>query len=126
MRHSSCWSSCSCVLHGFRAVALPLLVAGIVGAFYLRGFPTGGGSLTLVLALAVTGAVLGTASGLTSRVWDANRHVLVQASASAAALWLVGMVGRACFQFWADGPGSRQTRPPRREPGGKRLASPSS
>jgi hypothetical protein len=93
----------------FRAVALPLALAGIVGAFYLRAFPTAGGGLMLVLALTVTGAALGTASGLTTRVWrDADRHVLVQASASAAALWLVGMVGRAGFQFWADGPGSRQ------------------
>lgn len=91
---------------GIRAIALPLVIAGVVGAFYLRGFPLGGNDLALITALTVVGAVIGVASGATTRVWvDALRGLMVRASAAAAVLWIVGMGGRALFQFWADGSG---------------------
>ena len=94
---------------GFRAVGLPLVIAGIVGAMYLRSFPTGGGDVPLIATLTAVGAAIGIASGLTARVWrDSARGVLVKASILSAALWLVGMVGRAAFQLWADGSGQQE------------------
>jgi hypothetical protein len=94
---------------GARAILLPLATVGTAAAVFLRSFPTTGGDLPLVIALTAVGAALGVASGLTTRVWrDASRGVLVQAGFAAAALWLVGMVGRAVFQFWADGAGQAE------------------
>jgi len=92
---------------GARAILLPLALAGAVGVFYLRGFPTQGNDLTLILTLTLIGAAIGAASGAATRMWaDAQRGILVQAGAVAAVLWILGMGSRALFQFWADGSGS--------------------
>jgi len=92
---------------GVRAIALPLVLAGVVAAFYLRGFPTEGNDATLIAVLTLVGAAIGAASGATTRIWhDAKRGILVRAGAAAAALWILGMAGRAFFQYWADGSGS--------------------
>lgn len=91
---------------GLRTVLLPLAVAGVVGASYLRGLPTAGNDLAFIAMLTAVGAALGLASGFTTRVWHDGRAVMVRASVASAVIWVVGMAGRAAFQIWVNGAGS--------------------
>jgi len=91
---------------GPRTVLLPLLVAGVVGGSYLRGLPTGGDDLAFIAVLTAAGALLGLASGVTTRVWHDGRAVMVRAGVASAAIWVIGMAGRAVFQIWVNGSGA--------------------
>lgn len=93
---------------GPRTILLPLVIAGVVGGSYLRGIPTQGNDLGLIAVLTGVGVVLGIASGLTTRVWHDGRTVMLRAGFASAAIWVIGMAGRAVFQIWVDGSGATQ------------------
>lgn len=86
-----------------RAWLLPLVIVGVLGKSYLHGIPTSGNSLLVVAGLSAVGVVLGSLSGLTTRVWsDGGRYALVKGGTIAAALWVIGMGGRMLFAIWAS------------------------
>jgi hypothetical protein len=84
-----------------RAVLLPVVICAIVAQQYLHSVPTAAGDLLLVAGLVVVGLVLGTASGLTTRVRTNGQTALVKAGGAAAALWVLGMGSRFAFAVWA-------------------------
>lgn len=89
--------------YDWRAVLIPLAIAAFVAKYYLRGVPTGGSDLLLLVTLTVIGVVFGVASAAVTRVWsDGGRYALVQAGAAAAALWVLGMGSRLAFAVWAS------------------------
>ncbi len=84
-----------------RALLLPLIIVGVVAQSYLHSIPTNGNDLVLIAALTGLGALLGSLSGITTRVWsDGGPYALVQAGPAAAALWVLGMGSRFAFIFY--------------------------
>jgi hypothetical protein len=86
-----------------KSVLFPVVIMAIAGSQYLRGFPTAGNDLLLTAIFVVIGLVLGTTSGLTTRVWRNESGVTVaKAGVAAALLWIVGMGFRFGFSIWAN------------------------
>jgi hypothetical protein len=85
-----------------RSVLLPVVLVALAGAEYLKGFPTAGNDLLLILILIVVGAVFGVVSGTTTRVWTQQGLVWAKAGIIAAAVWVLGMGFRMGFDIWAN------------------------
>ena len=84
-----------------RAIILPLAIVAVVAHSYLHAIPTGGNDLLLIAGLAGVGVLLGTLSGLVTRVRaDGGRYALVQAGWASAGLWVLGMGSRMAFSVW--------------------------
>jgi hypothetical protein len=85
-----------------RSVLLPVVLVGLAGLEYLKGFPTAGNDLLLVLILVIIGAVFGVVSGTTTRVWNQQGAVWCKAGVVAASVWVLGMGFRMGFDVWAN------------------------
>lgn len=75
----------------------PLVIVGAVAALFLRGVPTGGNDVQLVLTFVGLGVVLGWLSSVASRVVVQGDRVLVQAGAAYALVWLAAVGFRVAF-----------------------------
>jgi hypothetical protein len=85
-----------------RALLLPLGIVGWVAYSYLRGVPTAGNDLFLVMGCAAVGAALGGLSGRFTSVYpDADGVPMAKAGLIAAALWILGTGARLAFQLYA-------------------------
>src|SRR5580704_16279578 len=67
-----------------RSVLLPVVLVALAGLNYLKGFPTAGNDLPLILILIAIGAVLGVVSGTTTRLWNQQGAVWAKAGIVAA------------------------------------------
>ena len=85
-----------------RALVLPLAIVGYVAVTYLRGVPTAGNDLLLVIGCALVGATLGGLSGTCTSVYpDDDGIPMAKAGAAAAGLWILGTGSRLAFQVYA-------------------------
>jgi hypothetical protein len=85
-----------------RSVLLPAVLLALAGSQYLKGFPTAGNDLTMVVVLILAGAVFGVVSGLTTKVWrETSGAILCRAGIVAAGAWVLGMGIRMAFDIWA-------------------------
>jgi hypothetical protein len=85
-----------------RALLLPLGIVSWVAYSYLRGVPTAGNDLFLVVGCAALGATLGGLSGRFTSVYpDADGTPMAKAGLIAAALWILGTGARLAFQLYA-------------------------
>jgi hypothetical protein len=85
-----------------RALLLPVGIVVYVAFTYLRGLPTAGNDLILVLGCAGLGALLGGLAGrFTSVHPDGEGFPVAKAGLAAAALWVLGTGGRLAFQVYA-------------------------
>jgi hypothetical protein len=86
----------------FRTILIPVLIMGWAASNYLHGLPTAGNDVALELAFTGLGVVFGLAGGFLTRVrYDAGK-VLIKATASAAALWVISMGARMAFAIWTS------------------------
>ena len=86
-----------------RGLLLPLVIVLWAASRYLHGIPTTGNDLAMVAAGVTIGGVLGTASGIATRIDRGSDGVLVaRATAVAAALWIVGIGSRLGFSLWTS------------------------
>jgi hypothetical protein len=84
-----------------RAIILPLAIVAVVAHSYLHAIPTSGNDLLLIAGLAGVGVLLGTLSGLVTRVRaDSGQYALVKAGWASAGLWVLGMGSRMAFSVW--------------------------
>lgn len=82
-------------------LARPVILAGGIIAYYLKGVATSGSGLTLELGLAALGIILGCAAGAVFRiVVEPDGSRLSVAGAGYAALWIVVIGARISFA-WA-------------------------
>ena len=85
-----------------RGLLLPIGLVAYVAFSYLRGIPTAGNDLVLVLGCAAVGALLGGLAGhFTSVRPDAQGSPVAKAGFIAAGLWILGTAGRLAFQVYA-------------------------
>ncbi|MFE3578231.1 hypothetical protein [Streptomyces vinaceus] len=87
-----------------RTVLLPLGMIAWAAGNYLTDIPTAGNDVLLDVIFAAGGVVFGLAGGLLTRVRHASGHVLIKASRSAAALWIISMGFRLGFAVWSTHP----------------------
>lgn len=86
-----------------RSLLLPVGIVAYVASEYLRGIPTAGNDLVLVLGCAAVGALLGALAGHFTRVRpDAQGIPVAKAGLVAAGLWILGTAGRLAFQIYAS------------------------
>jgi hypothetical protein len=90
-----------------RFLLLPVGIVTYVAFTYLRGIPTAGNDLILVLGCAGLGALLGALAGHFTRVHpDSQGLPVAKAGLVAAGLWILGTAGRLTFQIYASHGGS--------------------
>jgi hypothetical protein len=81
-------------------LARPVIVAGVIISFYLKGIAGSGDGLALELGLAALGAVLGLAAGAIFGVFrDAKGFPRSNAGAGYAALWVAVIGARIGFAY---------------------------
>jgi hypothetical protein len=84
------------------ALLLPVGIVTYVAVTYLKGIPTAGNDLVLVVGCAAIGALLGGLAGrFTSVTAGRDRIPVAKAGLVAAGLWILGTAGRLAFQVYA-------------------------
>jgi hypothetical protein len=68
---------------------------------YLKGVPTAGNDLYLVLGGVFLGLVLGVGAGTFTRVYSGDKGIYAKAGLVAATFWTVGVVLRTAFSVYA-------------------------
>lgn len=87
---------------GARSLLLPLAIVAYVAVEYLKGVPTAGNDLVLVVGCAAVGAVLGSLCALATSVKPgADGTPVAKAGVVAAVLWVLGVGARLAFQLYA-------------------------
>lgn len=84
------------------AVILPLAIIVYAGQHYLHRLGVAGNDVLLMVVFTLAGVVLGSWSGLATRVWRDGDRVLARAGALAAATWVAGMGFRFAFALYAN------------------------
>jgi hypothetical protein len=85
-----------------RSLIRPLVILSIAVFTYLHGIPTAGNDLILVAVFALTGALIGVASGQTVIMRRGpGGEVLARAGWASGFLWVLGMGSRFAFLIWA-------------------------
>jgi hypothetical protein len=85
-----------------RQLLLPVGIVAFVAYSYLRGIPTAGNDLVLVIGCAALGALLGGLAGrFTSVTAGADGVPFAKAGLVAAGLWILGTGSRLAFQLYA-------------------------
>ena len=85
-----------------RGLLLPVGIVTYVAFTYLKGIPTAGNDLVLVLGCAAVGALLGGLAGRFTTIRpDAHGIPVAKAGLAAAGLWILGTGGRLAFQVYA-------------------------
>jgi hypothetical protein len=89
-----------------KALIRPLIIVGIAVISYFNGFPTAGNDLVLIGALALTGGLIGFASGQTV-IMRRGEHgeALAHAGWASAIFWVLGMGSRFAFLVWINNGG---------------------
>jgi len=86
-----------------RNLVLPFGVVAFAATQYLHGFPLNGNNLTLVLAGALAGALLGTGAGLATSVYrGTDGSAMSKAGLVAALLWILGVGARLAFELYSS------------------------
>ena len=82
---------------------LPLLLAAVAAAVFLRDVPTAGHDLRLEVAGVAVGAVLGLVAAALIRVHhDATGRLVMRAGTAYAVLWVAVIGARCVFAYGAD------------------------
>jgi hypothetical protein len=84
-----------------RPLIRPLVILGIAVASYLHGIPTQGNDLSLVAVFAVTGGLIGLASGVTVIMRrQPEGTVTFRSGWVSGFFWVLGMGSRFGFIYW--------------------------
>ncbi|MGI8712408.1 MAG: hypothetical protein ACR2NR_04350 [Solirubrobacteraceae bacterium] len=90
-----------------RTLIRPLVIVAIAAVNYLTGIPTAGNDLVLISILALTGGLIGVASGQTVIMRrNADGAVLSRSGWVSAFFWVLGMGSRFAFIYWISHSGA--------------------
>jgi hypothetical protein len=84
-----------------RNLLLPVAIVVYFLFAYLKGVPTAGNDLYLVLGGVFFGLVFGIGAGTFTRVYSGDKGVYAKAGSLAATFWTVGVVLRTAFSIYA-------------------------
>ena len=83
-------------------LVVPLVVTVYVCSNVLRGIPTAGNDLVLVVSGAALGATLGILAALATTIRRDGPGAFAKAGALAAVLWVAGVGARVGFSLWVS------------------------
>lgn len=90
-----------------KALVRPVIILGIAVVNYVHGIPTAGNDLVLIGALALTGLLIGIASGQTVLMRrGAHGEALARAGWLSGFFWVLGMGSRFAFLIWVNNGGA--------------------
>src|SRR5579871_3255044 len=90
-----------------KALVRPLVIVAIAVANYVHGIPTAGNDLVLLAVLALTGLLIGVASGQAVQMRrDSDGQVLARAGWISGFFWVLGMGSRFAFLIWVNNGGA--------------------
>jgi hypothetical protein len=90
-----------------RTLIRPLVILAIAVASYLHGIPTAGNDLVLVCVLAILGAGIGLASGVTVFMRTGpDGQVRLRSGWLSGFFWVLGMGSRFAFIYWISHSGA--------------------
>lgn len=90
-----------------KALVRPMVILAVAVANYFHGIPTAGNDLVLLAALALTGLLIGLASGQTVHMRrTTGGEVLARAGWASACFWVLGMGSRFAFLIWVTNGGA--------------------
>ena len=94
-----------------RNLALPVAIVVYFLFAYLKGVPTAGTDLLLIVSGVLLGLVFGVGAGAFTRVYRTDKGIYAKAGPLAATFWTVGVVLRTAFSLYATegGPGADRT-----------------
>ena len=93
-----------------RNLVLPVAIVVYFLVAYLKGVPTGGNDLYLVVCGVVLGLVFGVGAGAFTRVYPTERGIYAKAGPLAAVFWTLGVVLRTAFSLYASDGGPAADR----------------
>jgi hypothetical protein len=94
---------------GVVTLLLPVGIVVWAASKYLKGIPTAGNDLVLVIGATIVGLVIGAGVAWLTKVYrDAGGKVVARATLGAAALWIIGMGARMAFQIYATNGGGAE------------------
>ncbi len=84
-----------------RSLLRPVVIVAIAVASYLKGIPTAGNDVVLVVALTLLGATIGAASGVTASLRRGpDGAVELRSGWISGFFWVLGMGSRFAFIYW--------------------------
>jgi hypothetical protein len=94
-----------------RNLLFPVAIVIYFLAAYLKGVPTAGNDLYLVVGGVVLGLVFGVGAGAFTKVFTGEKGIYAKAGPLAATFWTVGVVLRTAFSLYATdgGPSADRT-----------------
>ena len=93
-----------------RNLALPVAIVIYFLFAYLKGVPTTGNDLYLIISGVLLGLVFGVGAGAFTRVYAGGKGIYAKAGLLAAAFWTVGVVLRTAFSLYATDGGAAADR----------------
>ncbi|HLI45083.1 MAG TPA: hypothetical protein VKU92_11535 [Acidimicrobiales bacterium] len=93
-----------------RNLLLPVAIVVYFLFAYLKGVPTAGNDLDLVVGGVLLGLVFGIGAGAFTRVYHADKGIYAKAGPLAASFWTVGVVLRTAFSLYATDGGRSADR----------------
>jgi hypothetical protein len=93
-----------------RNLVLPVAIVIYFLFAYLKGVPTAGNDLSLILGGVVLGLIFGVGAGAFTQVYNGDKGIYAKAGLLAAGFWTVGVVLRTAFSLYASDGGSAADR----------------
>lgn len=93
-----------------RNLLFPVAIVVYFLVAYLKGVPTAGNDLYLVLGGVLLGLVFGVGAGAFTRVYPSEKGIYAKAGPLAATFWTVGVVLRTAFSLYATDGGASADR----------------
>jgi hypothetical protein len=94
----------------YRYILIPVAIVVYFLFAYLKGVPTAGNDLALIIAGVAFGAIFGIGAGIFTRVYTTHKGIYAKAGLLAAAFWTVGVVLRTAFSIYAVDGGASADR----------------
>jgi hypothetical protein len=90
-----------------KALVRPVIILAVAVVNYVHSIPTAGNDLVLITALALTGLLIGVASGQTVQMRrGAHGEALARAGWLSGLFWVLGMGSRFAFLIWVNNGGA--------------------
>jgi hypothetical protein len=93
-----------------RNLLLPVAIVVYFLVAYLKGVPTAGNDLYLILGGVALGLIFGVGAGAFTRVYHGEKGIYAKAGLLAAAFWTTGVVLRTAFSLYASDGGASADR----------------
>ena len=88
-------------------LVLPVAIVVYFLFAYLKGVPTTGNDLYLILGGVLLGLFFGTGAGIFTRVYQTKKGIYAKAGPLAATFWTIGVLLRTAFSLYATNGGQK-------------------